>query len=83
MRKKFQHSESPWIISPTNVSRASESPIRITLDAANRSALSPTFIVNVNHLISAAGAAEFSAEGADCSSPKTRSSTIDLLKKLR
>ena len=63
-------SESPRIISPTYVSRASESLIRLTLDAANQSTLSPTFLKNVYHLISAAEAAEFSAEGADCSSPK-------------
>ena len=60
----------PRIISPTNVSRASESLIRLTLDAANQSMLSPTFLKYIYHLISAARAAEFSAEGADCSWPK-------------
>ena len=70
MLKFLQQSESPRIISPTNISRASESLTRLTLDAANQSTLSPTFLKYIYHLISAARAAEFSAEGADCSWPK-------------
>ncbi len=62
-----------WIIPPTNVSKASEPLIRLTLVAANQSAFSPTFIQTVFHLISAAGAAEFSADDADCSAPKAPS----------
>ena len=54
----LQYSESPWIISPTNVSKESESLIKFALDAANPPAFSPTFMKNVFHLISAAGAAE-------------------------
>jgi hypothetical protein len=34
-------------------------------------AFSPTFMKNIFHLISAAGAAEKSAEGSDCSSPNS------------
>ncbi len=47
MSKILQHSESPWITSTTNVSKASESHIRLTLNAANRSVFSPTFIKNI------------------------------------
>jgi hypothetical protein len=56
--KILQYSESPWIISSTNVSKESESLIKFALDAANSPTFSPTFMKNVFHLISAAGAAE-------------------------
>jgi hypothetical protein len=56
--KILQYSESPFIISPTNVSKGSESLIKVALDAANPPAFSPTFMQNAFHLISAAGAAE-------------------------
>jgi hypothetical protein len=56
--KILQYSESPWIISPTDVSKESESLIKFALDAANPPAFYPTFMKNVFHLISAAGAAE-------------------------
>ena len=83
VRKILQYSEAPWIFSPTNVSKASESLIKFALDAANPPAFSPTFMKNIFHLISAAGAAEKSAEGSLCPSPNSRPSSIDVLKKRR
>jgi hypothetical protein len=50
--KILQYSECPLIISPTNVSKQSESFIKFALDAANPSAFSPTFMKNIFHLIS-------------------------------
>ncbi len=44
--KILKYSESPWIISPTNVSKASESLIKFALDAATPPAFSPTFMKN-------------------------------------
>ena len=82
VRKNLQYSESPWIFSPTNVSKASESLIKFALDTATPPAFSPTFMKNVFHLISAAGAAEKSAEGSDCSSPNSRPSSIDVFRLL-
>jgi hypothetical protein len=82
--KNSQYSESPWIISPTKLSIASEFLIRLALDAIDPSASSPTVIGNGFHQNSAAGgAAEFYAEGSECSSSNSRPSSIDLLKNSR
>ncbi len=70
-----QYSESPWIISPTKLSKASEFLIRLALDATDPAISSLTFIENIFHFNSAAGgAAEFSAEGAECSPSNSRPS---------
>ncbi len=79
--KISKYSESPWTISPSKHSIASEFLIRLALDAIDPSASSPTVIENVFHQNSAARAAEFYAEGAECSSSNSRPSSIDLLKK--
>ncbi len=71
------------IISPTNLSKASEFHIRFALDAIDSSASSTTDIEKIFHLNSAAGAAEFYAEGAECSSSNCLPSSIDLSKKHR
>ncbi len=44
LNKFLQYSESPLIISPTNVSKGSEFLIKFALDAANPPAFSPTFM---------------------------------------
>jgi hypothetical protein len=46
--KILQYSESPWIISPSIVSKASESLIKFALDAANPPAFSPTFMKKIS-----------------------------------
>jgi hypothetical protein len=66
---------------PNQLSKASEFLIRLASDATDPSASSPTVKERKICLYSAAGAAEFYAEGAECSSSISRPLSIDLLNK--